>query len=94
MGIFGNDEHNLLPKLTYTNSNKMIVWPNGSPPKDAPICGFEGEFCLQVKNHYLPKQTIKILKILKKIYYRLDFYQMTILKRPTVFFLKIVFNKL
>ena len=61
----------------------MIVWPNGSPPKDAPICGFEGEFCLQVKNHYLPKQTIKILKILKKIYYRLDFYRMTILKRPT-----------
>ena len=40
----------------------MIVWPNGSPPKDAPICGFEGEFCLQVKNHYLPKQTIENFK--------------------------------
>ena len=38
----------------------MIVWPNGSPPKDAPICGFEGEFCLQV--HYLPKQTIENFK--------------------------------
>ena len=40
----------------------MIVWPNGSPPKDAPICGFEGEFCLQVKKHYLPKHTIENFK--------------------------------
>ena len=62
MGIFRNDGRHLLPKLTYINDNKIMAWPNGSPPKDAPICGFEGEFCLQVKNHYLPKQTIEYFK--------------------------------
>ena len=55
LGIFRNDEHNLLPKLTYINNNKMMIWPNGSPPKDAPTCGFDGEFCLQVINHFLLK---------------------------------------
>ena len=25
----------------------VINWPNGNVPMDAPVCGFNGEFCLQ-----------------------------------------------
>ena len=27
--------------------NKLIFWPNETPPIDIPYCGFKGEFCLE-----------------------------------------------
>ena len=34
-------------------SERSIRWPNGrlGPPKDAPDCGFHGEYCLPTKDH-------------------------------------------
>ena len=36
-----NNEQPLLQLKT------VINWPNGNVPMDAPVCGFNGEFCLQ-----------------------------------------------
>ena len=42
-------------KLPLLRINTAINWPNENVPKDAPICGFHGEFCLQ---HYTTKDIL------------------------------------
>jgi len=40
-----NYDNNSDIQVTFALTDEKIVWPKGSPPKDSPECGFDGEKC-------------------------------------------------
>lgn len=40
-----NYDNNSDIQVSFALTGRKIVWPGGSPPKDSPECGFDGEKC-------------------------------------------------